>query len=174
MMLMRSAKTSRRTWIIVLAGAMLCLCSLVVVGMIVQGGDTDPLARIAEEINCRGCCVILGAGEIRASSARRENGCLVLYGSGDPNEESCVRVALYPFMGAEGTCSAKSVSIQHLVDPYEKLTITFHQPTHLPRQFLGRSLSVPVRKHKWIDKLRFAMRDFLWHRPSQTPRSVSP
>ena len=150
------------------------VCLLLVVLAVSVGCDKDPLIRIEREINRRGRCVVPGVGEVQAHSARWENGSLVLYGSNDPNEESGIRVALHPEMGSKGICRAKSVSIKRWYAPVEMLKFTFHQPTRLPPDMYVRSFNVPVFRHAWLRKWRFAIQDFLRRHWTQKPQSTGP
>ena len=169
---MKNVRGNHRKWIIILCVLFLWLLAAVLA--VVAGHYRNPLTEIADKINRRGRCVIPGVGEVRAQSARLEDGVLVLYGSDDPNEESGVAVALYPDMGPEGICRAESVSIQRMFDPEERLKITFRQPTHLPRIMSGRGFMVPVFRHVWFSRIRFFIRDFVWSRRTRKPRSASP
>jgi hypothetical protein len=166
---------TRRKRIIVVSISMGCLC-LVVVLAIVGGSSGDILARIERNINTQGCCMISGAWEveIQAQSARMENGCLVLYGSCDPGKEPCVLVTLWPGMGSGGICSAPRVSIERA--SHERLKLTFHQPTYLPRHMSGRSRYVSLRKTGWLRELTYETRVRIRYmlKQRQKKQSVSP
>ncbi len=170
---MRDAKTDWRKWIVVLAVAIVCVCPLVALLAIAGGRSEDPLARIAEEINSQGHSSIPGLPHcwIRVQSARMEDGCLILYGSNDPNGTSCVHIAWWPYMGSEGICTSRTVSIQRVFDPSERLKITFCQPARLPRIMLGRTQYVSIRRWGWIYGPWFTARDLLRSWLGQKPRN---
>jgi hypothetical protein len=173
---MGKAKMKRRKLTLVLSISMLCL--LVVVLAMIGGSNSDIFTRIEREINNQGYCMISGAREveIQAQSARMEKGGLVLHGSGKPGEEPSVLVTLFPEMGSAGICSAKSVSIERAPGRYERLKLTFHEPTYLPRHMVGRSCYVSLHKMSWIGSLRREMRDQIRYILRQRPKkqTVSP
>jgi len=158
----------RKRIIAVLGLSALCLCVLVIA--LAMAGHEDILARIQKEINRQGHSMVSKSQgiDIRAQTARMEGDCLVLEAGGESGKEPYVLVNLCPGMGSMGICSAKSVSIQLVSDPSERLKVTFHQAQYMPRHMSGRTQYIYLPKggkaYQWLRKLRYDTRDRLRYR----------
>ncbi|MEN6334262.1 MAG: hypothetical protein ABFE01_08370 [Phycisphaerales bacterium] len=169
----------RRRGPIVAAGlAVLCLCLLIVA--LAPTDRRNVLVRIQNDINRQGYAPFPGykGMGIRAQTARVTDEGLLLEASNEPGKAPEVLTYLLANMDPMGICSAKSVSVQLVADPYERLKLTFHSPNSGPRFMMGSTQYIPLprggKAYQWFCTIRFGIRDFILRVPPARPSQPSP